>query len=67
MQNIKSALKFIKYGILGIVGAIDLFKRTGYISKLQSSMGHSSIKFSLTYLRDLEVTELTEEDMLVID
>ena len=48
-------------------GAIDLFKRTGSISKLQSAMGHSSIKVSLTYLRGLEVPELTEEDMPVID
>ena len=47
-------------------GAIDLFKRTGSISKLQSAMGHSS-KVSLTYLRGLEVPELTEEDMPVID
>ena len=47
-------------------GAIYLFKRTGSISKLQSAMGHSS-KVSLTYLRGLEVPELTEEDMPVID
>jgi len=47
-------------------GAIDLFKRTGSITKLQSAMGHSSIKVSLTYLRGLEVPELTEEDMPVI-
>ena len=26
-------------------------------------MGHSSLQVSLTYLRGLEVTELTEEDM----
>jgi len=26
-------------------------------------MGHSSLKVSLTYLRGLEVPELTEEDM----
>ena len=48
-------------------GAIDLFKRTGSISKLQSAMGHSSIKVSLTYLRGLEVPELKEEDMPVIE
>ena len=48
-------------------GAIDLFKRTGSISKLQSAMGHSSIKVSLTYLRGLEVPELTEDDMPVIE
>ena len=44
-------------------GAIDLFQRTGSITKLQSAMGHSSIKVSLTYLRGLEVPELTENDM----
>ena len=47
-------------------GAIDLFKRTGSISKLQSAMGHSSMKVSLTYLRGLEVAELTEEDMPMV-
>ena len=47
-------------------GAIDLFKRTGSITKLQSAMGHSSIKVSLTYLRGLEVPELNEEDMPMI-
>ena len=29
-------------------------------------MGHSSIKVSLTYLRGLEVPELTEDDMPII-
>ena len=48
-------------------GAIDLFKRTGSITKLQSAMGHSSIKVSLTYLRGLEVPELTEDDMPIIE
>jgi integrase len=48
-------------------GAIDLFKRTGSITKLQSAMGHSSMKVSLTYLRGLEVPELTEEDMPAIE
>ena len=47
-------------------GAIDLFKRTGSITKIQSAMGHSSIKVSLTYLRGLEVPELSEEDMPMI-
>jgi hypothetical protein len=46
---------------------IDLFKRTGSITKLQSAMGHSSMKVSLTYLRGLEVPELTEEDMPAIE
>ena len=44
-------------------GAIDIFKRTGSITKLQKAMGHSSINVSLTYLRGLEVPELNEEDM----
>jgi len=44
-------------------GAIDIFKRTGSISKLQKAMGHSSIKVSLTYLRGLEIPELKQEDM----
>jgi hypothetical protein len=29
-------------------------------------MGHSSLAFSLTYLRGLEVAELKEEDMPII-
>ena len=44
-------------------GAIEIFKRTGSITKLQKAMGHSSINVSLTYLRGLELAELTEEDM----
>jgi len=44
-------------------GAIDIFKRTGSLSKLQQAMGHSSLNVSLTYLRGLEVGQLTEEDM----
>ena len=47
-------------------GAIEIFKRTGSITKLQKAMGHSSINVSLTYLRGLEVAELKEEDMPVI-
>ena len=47
-------------------GAIEVFKRTGSISKLQAVMGHSSIKVSLTYLRGLEVPKLSEEDMPMI-
>ena len=47
-------------------GAIDIFKRTGSITKLQKAMGHSSINVSLTYLRGLEVPEVKEEDMPII-
>ena len=44
-------------------GAIEIFKRTGSITKLQKAMGHSSINVSLTYLRGLEVSELEVADM----
>ena len=47
-------------------GAIEIFKRTGSITKLQKAMGHSSINVSLTYLRGLEIPELTEDDMPLI-
>ena len=47
-------------------GAIDIFKRTGSLTKLQKAMGHSSINVSLTYLRGLEVAELKEEDMPMV-
>jgi len=47
-------------------GAIEIFKRTGSITKLQRAMGHSSINVSLTYLRGLEIAELKEEDMPLI-
>ena len=42
---------------------IEIFKRTSYITKLQRAVGHSSINVSLTYLRDLELPELKEEDI----
>ena len=44
-------------------GAIEIFKRTGSLTKLQKAMGHSSVNVSLTYLRGLEIAELKEEDM----
>ena len=47
-------------------GAIEIYKRTGSITKLQKAMGHSSINVSLTYLRGLEIPELTEDDMPVV-
>jgi integrase len=46
-------------------GAIEIYKRTGSLSKLQKAMGHSSLAVSLTYLRGLEVSELEESDMPV--
>ena len=50
----------------GRSGAIEIFKRTGSITKLQKAMGHSSINVSLTYLRGLEIAELKEEDMPMV-
>ena len=47
-------------------GAIEIFKRTGSLTKLQNAMGHSSLNVSLTYLRGLEVAELKEDDMPII-
>jgi len=47
-------------------GAIEIFKRTGSITKLQKAMGHSSINVSLTYLRGLEIADLKEEDMPMV-
>ena len=44
-------------------GAIEIYKRTGSLVKLQKVMGHSSLNVSWTYLRGLEVAELTEDDM----
>jgi len=45
-------------------GAIEIFKRTGSLTKLQKAMGHSSLNVSLTYLRGLEVAELTDMPMI---
>ena len=47
-------------------GAIEIFKRTSSLTKLQKAMGHSSINVSLTYLRGLEIAELKEEDMPMV-
>jgi integrase len=44
-------------------GAIEIYKRTSSLTKLQQAMGHSSLNVSLTYLRGLEITELKQEDM----
>ena len=47
-------------------GAIEIFKRTGSLTKLQKAMGHSSVNVSLTYLRGLEIADLKEDDMPMI-
>ena len=67
--DLKSNLNWLKKETLYSFrhsGAIDIFKRTGSITKLQKAMGHSSINVSLTYLRGLEIPNLKEEDMPVI-
>ena len=47
-------------------GAMEIYKRTGSLSKLQKALGHSSLAVSLTYLRGLEVSELEESDMPMV-
>ena len=44
-------------------GAINIYKRTASLTKLQQALGHSSLNVSLTYLRGLEIPELQEKDM----
>ena len=48
-------------------GAIDVFQRTGSLTKLQQVMGHSNMTVSLRYLRNLELPTLTMEDMPVLN
>ena len=42
-------------------GAIEIFKRTGSLTKLQKAMGHSSINVSLTYFSLLFTTGLEQQ------
>jgi len=44
-------------------GAIEIFKRTSSLTKVQKAMGYSSINVSLTYLRGLEIGALKEEEL----
>jgi integrase len=44
-------------------GAINVFEKTGSITKLQQVMGHSNLNVSLTYLRGLEIKQLEIQDM----
>jgi integrase len=46
-------------------GAIQVYEKTGSLTKLQQVMGHSSLQVSLTYLRGLDVKQLDAEDMPV--
>ena len=48
-------------------GAINVFQRTGSLTKLQQVMGHSNMTVSLGYLRNLELPALTMEDMPVLN
>ena len=47
-------------------GAIEIFKRKGSLTKLKRAIGCSSINISLTYLRVLEIPELTEDNIPVV-
>jgi len=47
-------------------GAIQVYEKTGSLTKLQQVMGHSSLQVSLTYLRGLEVRLLDQNDMPTI-
>ena len=47
-------------------GAIQVYEKTGSLTKLQQVMGHSSLQVSLTYLRGLEVKHLDIDDMPVL-
>lgn len=47
-------------------GAINVYEKTGSLTKLQQALGHSSLNVSLTYLRGLEISELNEIDMPLI-
>jgi integrase len=44
-------------------GALQVFEKTGSLQKLQQVMGHSDMKVSLTYLRNLEVKQLDVNDL----
>ena len=44
-------------------GAIEIYKRTGSVTILQSAMGHASLAVTLGYLRGLEIPSLKLEDM----
>ena len=44
-------------------GAIQVYKKTGSLVKLQQVMGHSSLQVSLTYLRGLDVPQIHLDDL----
>ena len=47
--------------------AIQVYEKTGSLTKLQQVMGHSSLQVSLTYLRGLEVKQLELADMPILE
>ena len=59
-NNIHSASN--TYIIIALINHLN----TGSITKLQKAMGHSIYKCKLTYLRGLEIAELSEEDMPMV-
>ena len=44
-------------------GAINVYEKTGDLAKLQQVMGHSTLQVTLTYLRGLEIQQLSVLDM----
>ena len=44
-------------------GSINVFKKTGSLQKLQQVMNHSSMTVSLSYLRNLEIEQISLEDL----
>ncbi len=44
-------------------GAIDVFQRSGSLTKFQQVMGHSNMTVSLGYLRNVELPTLQAGDM----
>lgn len=43
--------------------SVKVYEKTGSLTKLQQVMGHSSLQVSLTYLRGLNITQLSLEDL----
>ena len=52
-----------RYYDVVILGAIEIYKRTGSHTILQQAMGHASLAVTLGYLRGLEIPSLKLEDM----
>jgi len=48
-------------------GAINVYEKSGSLVTLQSVMGHSDIKVSLTYLRGLGIRKLSVDDLPLLN